>query len=213
MENIAIYGSGGFGREVLTIIKAINTEKKIFNVIGFFDDYAPKGKLVNGVKVLGGIKDLNEWNEELNIVLTIGDSLSRKKVFYQINNPNIKYPSLIHPSAILGDPNFIKIGKGVIICAGCLITTNIEIKDFVILNLACTVGHDSIISSFASFMPSVNISGEVNIGEAVYVGTGAKLINRLSVGENTKIGAGATVINDIPANCTAVGVPAKVVSK
>lgn len=60
-------------------------------------------------------------------------------------------------------------------------------------------------------MPSVNISGEVEIGEAVYVGTGAKIINQLKIGDNTIIGAGAVVAKDLPANCTAVGVPAKVI--
>ena len=60
-------------------------------------------------------------------------------------------------------------------------------------------------------MPSVNVSGESTIGEGVYVGVGAKLINRLTVGDNTIIGAGAVVAKDLPANCTAVGVPAKVI--
>ena len=63
-----------------------------------------------------------------------------------------------------------------------------EIEDFVILNLGCTVGHDSIIKKYTAFMPSVNISGEVTIGEGVYVGTGAKIINQLEIGEYTIVG-------------------------
>ena len=58
-------------------------------------------------------------------------------------------------------------------------------------------------------MPSVNISGEVLIKECVYVGTGAKIINLLTIEENTIIGAGAVVAKSLPANCTAVGIPAK----
>ena len=87
----------------------------------------------------------------------------------------------------------------------------VEIEDFVILNLGCTVGHDSIIKKYSAFMPSVNISGEVTIGEGVYVGTGAKIINQLEIGEYTIVGAGAVVSKTLPANCTAVGVPAKVI--
>ena len=75
----------------------------------------------------------------------------------------------------------------------------------------CTVGHDITIKSYASFMPSVNISGEVIIHEAVYVGTGAKIINQLEIGENTIVGAGAVVSKSLPSNCTAVGIPAKVI--
>jgi serine acetyltransferase len=90
-----------------------------------------------------------------------------------------------------------------------MITTNVKINDFVILNLQCTVGHDTVINNLAAFMPSVNISGEVNIGEGVYVGTGAKIINQLEIGDYTIVGAGAVVAKSLPAHCTAVGVPAK----
>ena len=83
------------------------------------------------------------------------------------------------------------------------------IKDFVTLNLMCTVGHDTEIGNYCSFMPSVNISGEVKTNEGVYVGTGAKIINQLEIGENTIVGAGAVVAKSLPAHCTAVGVPAK----
>ena len=58
-------------------------------------------------------------------------------------------------------------------------------------------------------MPSVNISGEVTIGEGVYIGTGAKLINQIEVGEYTIVGAGAVITKTLPSKCTAVGTPAK----
>ena len=60
-------------------------------------------------------------------------------------------------------------------------------------------------------MPGVNISGEVYVHECVYVGTGAKLINQLEIGSHTVIGAGAVVTKSLPVNCTAVGVPAKII--
>ena len=103
----------------------------------------------------------------------------------------------------------IKIGEGTIICGGTILTCNIEIGSFVTLNLCCTVGHDTIIKDFASFMPSVNISGEVLIEEKAYVGTGAKIINQLQIGKGTIVGAGAVVSKTLPPNCTAVGIPAK----
>ena len=110
---------------------------------------------------------------------------------------------------LIGSKDTVNIGKGCIICAGCILTTDIEIKDFVTLNLMCTVGHDTEIDNDCSFMPSVNISGEVKVNEGVYVGTGAKIINQLEIGNHTIIGAGAVVVKNISANCTAVGVPAK----
>ena len=79
------------------------------------------------------------------------------------------------------------------------------------LNLACTVGHDTVIGDYSSFMPTCNISGEVNIGEGVYCGTGAKIINQKNVGKLSTIGAGAVVIKDVPDYAVVAGVPAKII--
>ena len=74
-----------------------------------------------------------------------------------------------------------------------------------------TLGHDSFIKDFVSIMPTVNISGEVTIGECVNVGAAATIINRLEIGEYSIVGAGAVLTKTLPAHCTAVGVPAKII--
>lgn len=207
MKKIAIIGAGGFGREVKMLIDHINQKEKQFEIQGFYDDKHYDHD-INGVPYLGKIESINGVDSPLCIAVAIGDPKTKKKIIQGINNPNIEFPTLIHPSVIIGQDN-TKIGQGNIICAGVIITVDIEIEDFVILNLSCTVGHDTKIKSHCSFMPTVNISGEVIINEAVYVGTGAKIINLLEIGENTIVGAGAVVYKSLPANCTAVGIPAK----
>ncbi|TDE04773.1 acetyltransferase [Flavobacterium sandaracinum] len=208
MKNIAIIGAGGFGREVKTILDSINKVTPSYFFVGFYDDGLQKGEIVNGFPVLGGVEDINEINEDCSIVIAIGDPKIKFSIFNKIRNTKIDFPNIIHPNVLISD-DFVDIGVGNIICAGCIITCNIVIKDFVILNLMCTVGHDTTIASFSSFMPSVNISGEVLIEERVYVGTGAKIINQLEIGQNTIVGAGAVVSKSLPENCTAVGIPAK----
>lgn len=209
MKDIAIFGAGGFGREVKTLIEQLNKCENSYRFIGFFDDGKKTGELINGFPVLGGITELNSWNKPLCLAIALGDPIIKKKVHDKITNSLINFPTLIHPSVILGDKQFIDIEEGCIICAGVIITVNIKIGRFTTINLSCTVGHDTNIGPFSSFMPTVNISGEVNIGEGVYVGTGAKIINQLSIGEWTIVGAGAVVAKSLPAQCTAVGVPAK----
>ena len=209
MKDLAIFGVGGFGREVLALIQNINRVEPQWNILGFFDDGYEKGVRINGYPTLGTSEDLNEWDSEIAIAMSIGSPVIKKEILDKIHNPKVIYPTLIHPSAWIGDTHYVEIGKGCIICAGNLITTNIKIQDFVILNLGCTVGHDTVIKDYAAFMPSVNISGEVIIGEGVYVGTGAKIINQLEIGDYAVVGAGAVVAKTIPSNCTAVGVPAK----
>lgn len=207
-KKIAVIGSGGFAREVLTIIEAINQKENKYEFVGFIDRNQ-SDNTINGYSVIGTDETVNQINHPLSVVIAVGEPWLKQKIREKYNNPLIDFPTIIHPASIIGDINRIHIGKGCIICAGCIITTDITIHDFVTLNLMCTVGHDSVISNYSSFMPSVNISGEVTIGNGVYVGTGAKIINQVVIGENTIVGAGAVVAKSLPANCTAVGIPAK----
>lgn len=210
---IAVYGAGGFGLEVAMLIEQINATGHRWDIIGFFDDGKLKGTPVNDWDVLGGIHELNEWSDPLAVVFALGVPKTKRNVLRQVRNSCLSFPILMHPSVICGPDKYVHFGAGCIICAGTIITTNIDIGRFVILNLACTVGHETVVGDFCSFMPTCNISGEVSVGEASFWGTGAKAINRVRIGANTIIGAGAVVIEDIPDNATAVGVPAKVVQR
>jgi sugar O-acyltransferase (sialic acid O-acetyltransferase NeuD family) len=205
MKNIVIIGAGGFGREVKWLIDEINEVGRQWNFLGFIDDNLSKGTIVNDSIVIGDLAWLNEQN--LNVVCAIGDPNVKKRVLDQLTNSDNKYPVLIHPDVRMS--KFIDIGEGTIICSGCILTVNIKIGKHVIINLDSTVGHDAIIGDYSTILPSVNISGHVNIEELVSVGTGAKIIQELSIGRNTIIGAGAIVTKDIPKNVVAVGIPAK----
>jgi sugar O-acyltransferase (sialic acid O-acetyltransferase NeuD family) len=208
---IAIFGAGGFGIEVAMLIDQINHVKEKWRLIGFFDDGKEPGSIVNDWSVLGGIKELNSWSESLALVFALGDPGTKLTLLNKLNNNKIWHPILIHPSVIMGLEKYIEIGEGTIICAGTIITSNIRIGKHVVLNLACTVGHETTIGDFSAFMPMCNISGEVLIGKCSFWGTGAKVINRCKIDDETTIGAGAVVIGDLPSNITAVGVPAKIV--
>ena len=209
MKKIAIVGSGGFAREVLTLINDINKQSPIYEFIGFVD--SDKSKKIHSYPIIGSDDEVNMITEPLSLVIAVGEPELKKKIRNKYTSPHIDFPTLIHPSVLIGDKNSVYIGEGCVICAGCIITTDIEINNFVTLNLMCTVGHDTIIGNYSSFMPSVNISGEVKINEGVYVGTGAKIINQIEIGGQTIVGAGAVVARTLPSRCTAVGIPAKVI--
>jgi len=77
------------------------------------------------------------------------------------------------------------------------------------------ISHDAKIGKNCTIMQQVTISpgrtgGAATIGDNVLIGAGAKIIGKVTIGDNVKIGANAVVVKDIPANCTAVGVPARV---
>ena len=204
---IAICGAGGFGREVRWLIDGINTGDAEWDFVGYFDDDADLRKVDAGL-YLGPVRALEEWSSPLAVVFAIGSPQAKRRLIERVKNPALWFPTLIHPACCVGSgPG--SIGEGSIICAGTIITVDVQIGRHVILNLGCTVGHDTIIGDYSSFMPTVNISGEVLIGEAVYVGTGASIVNRVEIGRETIVGAGAVVTESLPPYCTAVGVPAR----
>jgi sugar O-acyltransferase (sialic acid O-acetyltransferase NeuD family) len=211
IQKIVIIGAGGFGREVLDIFEEDNRRqrKRRWDILGFIDDNPEiQGKKIRGYPVLGGV----EWfstpeAKETKAVIAIGDNKVRKKVAEKAEAYGAKFCNIIHPSVIMTP--YVKLGKGVIIAAGCILTNNITIGDHVIINLDVTIGHDTVIESFVSLAPGVHINGNNKIEEGVYVGSGAVTIQNIKIGKWSIIGAGAVVIKDIPEKVVAVGMPAK----
>ena len=207
MKNkIAIYGAGGLGREVLSMLNALPD----WEVIGFYDDGKMKGEEVGGQVVLGAMAELIQAKADIQVVIAIGSPKIKKRLVEQlISNPFIHFPTLIHPRALIQDTTSVNIGCGSIITAGVILTTGINIGTHVLVNLNCTVGHGVQAGDFSSIMPGANIAGDVKMGEAVLIGSGANVLNGIHIGNQSRVGAGAVVTNDVQQNTTVVGVPAK----
>lgn len=211
MKDIAIFGAGGFGKEVACLINRINEDCQKWNLIGFFDDGQPQGKDVSHFgKIIGGIDELNQYATDLAIVIAIGNASVVRKIVENINNPLVYFPNLIHPNFIISDSESCKLGHGNIIQGGCTMTCDVSIGDFNIFNGAICLGHDVKIGSYNTLMPAVRISGEVVIGNNNFFGVGAIVLQQLQIGNNVKIGAGAVLMTKPKDNNLYIGNPAKI---
>ena len=208
IRELAIYGAGGFGREMALMVEQMNAVRKEWELIGFFDDGRQPGEEVDGLPVLGGIDDLNKWARPIAVVMALADPQIRRRVVENIRNKLVDFPVMVHPNSMAGSTQN-SFGRGSIITAGCILTTGIEFGDFVIVNLSCTIGHDVKVGSYTAIMPGCNISGTVRIGETCLIGTGAQILQNISVGEDSRVGAGAVVIKNVGSKKTVVGVPAQ----
>lgn len=212
MRKIVIFGTGGFAREVHQLIEDINAAAATFDFVGFLDDdRSQHGRSVHGYPVLGGSAWLAQAaNSGVQVVVAIGNPAAKRAVVAAIERsaPG-RLATLLHPRAWIG--NRVDIGAGSIVCAGALITTDIQIGRCVIVNIGSTIGHDAVLHDYVTVAPTVNISGAVTVGEGVDLGTGATIIQGKQIGEWTIVGAGSVVVRDIEANVTAVGSPAKAI--
>lgn len=202
-EKILIYGAGGLGRELLSLIRAMEE----FEVIGFIDDSLRRGD-IKGITVLGGEEVLHGFDGKVNVVLAFGDPVAKSMRAKRLDNRHLRYPAIVHPAAILQDRDSIRLGGGCVIGAGSILTTDIEIGEHTLVNINCTIGHDSRIGRCSSIMPGVNVAGEVLVGNEVLIGSGASLINRIIVGDRATVGMGAVVVRDVAAGVVVAGVPA-----
>ncbi len=192
MRKLVIVGSGGLGREVLGIIQSINRQKETWNFLGFYDDNLTKQK-VNGFPVIGKIEELNDITEEIeeiNVVIAIGNSRVKNIIRNKINNQNIIFPNIVHPSVQIYSEDTVVFGKGIVIAANAVLTVNINIKDFVYINASTVISHDTIIGESSMIMPTVSISAGGNIGARVYIGNGTKIDYFINIPDDTVINAG-----------------------
>lgn len=209
LKDLYIIGAGGFGREVAWLVERINKAESTWNLKGFIDDNTTiHGTLQDEYPVVGDCDYLTNILQEVWVVCAVGSAKIRKKIIEKLQNcVNVKFATLIDPSALCS--KHVTIGEGSVICAGTIITVDISIGSHVIINLDCTIGHDAIIHDFVTIYPSVNVSGNVVVGECAELGTGMQIIQGKDIGRESIIGAGAVVVRDIPEKCTAVGSPAR----
>lgn len=209
LQPLVIFGAGGLGREVLVLVHQINEQRPTWKLLGFYDDVRPAADTINWLPYLGTTTDLNATSSSLHVVVAVGSSQGRAAVVERLTSPHLSFPTLIHPGVARAPYQHIQVGPGCIISQGCILTADITLGRHVLLNLGCTIGHDAVLEDFCSLMPHANVGGEACLETGVYLGTNATVINRVRVGAHTIVGAGAVAVRDLPADCTAVGVPAQ----
>jgi sugar O-acyltransferase (sialic acid O-acetyltransferase NeuD family) len=200
MHNLIIIGAGGHAKVVVDIANALG-----YNILGFLDDNTTINEFAN-LKQLGKIEDCTKYIDKAKFVIAIGNNAVRKRIAEEYN---LKFATLIHPSAVVS-PN-ATIGEGSVVMPLCVINSNTQIGEHCIINTAAIVEHDNTIGDFSHISPNATLCGTVNIGDMCHIGAAVTVINNTNICSDCIIGAGAVVTKDINKSGTYVGVPAKVI--
>ncbi len=217
MNIYAIVGAGGFGREVLPLVREqvgmfCNDEYRIV----FVDDGLQQSE-INGTKVITSDEYKATQSAEKFFSIAIGNSRLREKIAAEMIEAGAKPYSIFSIAhTLILDSN--EIDEGSILCPFTTVTSNAKIGKHFHANIYSYVAHDCIIGDFVTFAPGVKCNGNVTIENHVYIGTGAIIKQGtpdrpIVIGEGAVIGMGAVVTKSVGAGTVVVGNPAKPLRK
>ena len=206
----AIFGAGGFGREVLEILLQSDWFDRQLAI--FVDLFALDGQSLNGIPVASEQEVLGLPGQANKAAVAIANPKVRASVVERLEGTGWA-PMMVQArtAEVVGA---VSIGPGAILCQNSLITDNAKIGSWFHLNYFSYVAHDCVIGDFVTFAPRVSCNGNVTIEDGVFVGAGAVIRpgtpdKPLRIGAGAIIGAGAVVIDDVPEGATVVGNPAR----
>jgi sugar O-acyltransferase (sialic acid O-acetyltransferase NeuD family) len=207
MKRIAIIGSGHLGQQIAYHIHQDSGDK----VVAFFDEFLPVNTLIGQIPIIGGNNDVitkYQQNEFDAVLIAIGyNHLSVKKELFQKLAGKVPFHTFIHSSSYTDSS--ASIGQGSVIYPGCVIDQHVRIEENVLVNISCSVAHDSVIGSHSFISPSVAIAGFVNIKEQCIIGINSTIINNITIAAKTQIGGAGLVIKNIDEPGLYVGNPVK----
>lgn len=205
-----IIGAKGFAKEVLEICHQNNDLKNL----AFYDDINDnvEGLLYETFPILKDVESAENYFKIIDRRFTvgIGNPILREKLVSKFLNIGGQLTSTISSKADIGSYG-VNIGNGANILDGVKISNDTTIGIAPIVYYNSIITHDVKIGDFVEISPDVKILGRAIIGNFCQLGSGVIILPDVNIGNNVIIGAGAVVTKDIPDNCTAVGVPAKII--
>lgn len=188
MENIVLIGYGGHAKSVAD---AIERQQK-FEIIGYTDLVEHTSKY----RYLGTDAKLNELFKSgvKNVALGIGymgKGDIREQIYGRVKRIGYNLPVIIDPSAIVADSAVI--GEGVFIGKGAIVNAEAIVEKMAIINTNALVEHECHVGEFAHVAVGAVLCGQVDVGNAAFIGASSTIIQCRKVSSNTVVPAGATV--------------------
>lgn len=203
---LGIYGTGGLGREILTLAHLINCTSKKWDDIIFIDDMDYNRCLHNlSVKCFEQIKSL----KSLEIVIAIGEPSLRAMLSEKIRENGINLATLIAPSVYISP--YSQLGEGIVIFQGVNISCDTRIENNVVMQAFSSLSHDCYIGPHSVTSTYSAVAGAVSIGSRTFIGMGALIKEKIHIGDDVIVGMGSNVLSSVPDRMVVAGNPAKIV--
>ena len=205
-----IIGAKGFAKEVLEILHQNNQ----LEGLAFYDDvnHDLPDLLYNQFPILKNEKQVKEHFQKHgnDFTIGIGGPLMRKKLKEKFEILGGELKSTVSQYSDRGNYG-LRIGAGSNILSGAILSNDVSIGLANIIYYNTIITHDVITGDYVEISPGAKLLGRSLIGDFSSIGCNAVILPDVKVGRNVIIGAGAVVNKDVPDNCVAVGIPAKII--
>ena len=207
---LIVVGAGGFARETVELVAALNARAPQWDLRGIVDDSPElRGAVVAGVPVIGPVPAVHD-HPDAAVVVCVGSPanfVARAQIVDRLDLDDDRYATLVHPTAVL--PRAATIGRGTVVHALSVLTTDVSVGNHVAVMPQVVLTHDDVVEDFVTFGSGVRVAGTATVATGAYVGAGAVVREGLTVGAWSLVGAGSVVTRDIPAGEVWAGVPAR----
>lgn len=209
---LIVVGAGGFGRETLELVRALQLAGSLIELLGVVDDDPElEDSAVLGVPVIGSVAAVHQHPGAV-IVVTIGNPDNfgvRERIVAKLGLPVDRYATLVHPTAVVAES--ATIGPGSIVHAHCVLTADIHVGSHVVMMPSVVLTHDDRVGDFATIGAGALLAGGVAVGDGAYIGAGAMVREYIQIGDGALVGMGAVVTHDVPSRQVWAGSPARFV--
>ncbi|MFL5520966.1 MAG: phosphopantetheine-binding protein [Gemmatimonadales bacterium] len=205
-----LYLCGAGNSEGVRLARVINRHESRWDRIVLLDDDPAKLGLQRlGVEVIGPIDVLQDvdpsCSEAANLVARA--TTGRRAVRNRIHGSGVPFATLISPDVELEG---VTLGRDVIVYQHVTLGPESVLDEGACIFMGAVVGHEAKVGPCCVVAPNAVLNARVVLGEGAYVGSNASILPEISIGAWATVGAGSAVVQDVPAQASAVGVPAEV---
>ena len=214
--SLILIGGGYSSIEIIDLIEDINNiEKKQFiKIIGILDDQKKINTSINGIKIIGKLKDIKKFKNEKFFVNIFdrNNRFIRPKLIKKLNISLFRFFSIIHPHNLLGKK--AKIGFGVSIYPGCTIFSNSKIGNFCNVMPNVSVASNTVIEDNCFIGKDVFVGSQSRIKRNVYISNGTTILENTFINQGNRIIPHSMINRSIEKKEMIVGgTPAKILFK
>jgi len=202
-------GAGGHAAVLIELLRAAGG----YEVVEVTDPNPElQGQEILGVPIRGGDERLTALRQEGVSAAFVGVGATksvapRRRVYERSAALGFDLITVVHPTAFVAPS--ARLGIGTMVLPGAVVNARARLGDNVTVYSGVIVEHDTQVGDHTHLSPGVHIAGGVQIGAECFIGIGASIIQNVQIGDRVIVGAGGVVLQDLPADCTAVGIPAR----